>query len=162
MQTYHLSKLTFTMKLCCWTLIRNLWFGIVLLKKYTHKYICTSPGYDIIGMTGLCCSETCIYCSVLILPLEMWKLPLPYAVTHPDTMADAGSCMSPSSLAQMMQSPQFPNRISDFDLSDHRAAFYFSPAILNELGPSRQPCLLFYFMFFFNGRVLTCICRWSD
>lgn len=39
---------------------------------------------------SICCSTTCMYLSALMVPSQMCKLPMPWALTHPHTITDAG------------------------------------------------------------------------
>jgi len=39
---------------------------------------------------SICCSKTCMYLSALMVPSQMCKLPMPWALMHPHTITDAG------------------------------------------------------------------------
>ena len=39
---------------------------------------------------NICCSKTCMYLSALMVPSQMCKLPMPWALIHPHTITDAG------------------------------------------------------------------------
>ena len=40
--------------------------------------------------SSICCSKTCMYLSAFMVPSQMCKLPMPWALTHPHTITDAG------------------------------------------------------------------------
>ncbi len=68
---------------------------------------------------SICCSKTFIYLSAVIVPSKTCKLPIPYTI------------WSPSSLAWRTPRLWFPTRMSNLHSSDHRTLLHFETIHFN-------------------------------
>ena len=72
-----------TMKLCCCNSC-SVWFSIVLSKTQCLPWKrCHLDGI-------MCCSKTCLFRSALMMSSHIWRLPVPWILTHSCIIRDSG------------------------------------------------------------------------